>query len=301
MSRVFTQNLSNYMSLGVSGLGSILSGKSIFSLSAKIRLAGNTFAQNDNNIIVAIINGSTIGAVLNIDGTSTPRVRISARSVSTDARQGVTGTSTIPFGVDVWVGGVVDIAGDAITVYVDGVQDATSSVTFANAVWTLGTPTGADTIGGYLAPPTATSDQFAGRIGQVAIWGSGLAGSDFLSLKNGTPASSVQAGTLVYYLPIKGVTSPEPPTVGAPSGTITGSLPVGDELEQYGYQPRNDDGSETTATSAGPQNTPFTAPTSTTRRLRFGVNATGDPASQNYKVQYRKVGAAAWRNVDKFV
>lgn len=72
-------------------------------------------------------------------------------------------------------------------------------------------------------------------------------------------------------------------------------------LEQEGYRWRNDDGNETTATWKAAQDTTITGATATNTRLRLIVNAANDPASQVFKVQYRKVGAASWRNADKFV
>lgn len=69
-------------------------------------------------------------------------------------------------------------------------------------------------------------------------------------------------------------------------------------LDQYGFRGRNDDGSETTATWKAAQNTSFSITPDQAFRLRFGINASGDPASAGFKVQYRKVGAAAWRDVD---
>jgi hypothetical protein len=72
-------------------------------------------------------------------------------------------------------------------------------------------------------------------------------------------------------------------------------------VDQFGFRARNDDGSETTATWQAAQNTAFTITPDQVFRLRLGVNATGDPVSAGYKLQYRKVGAASWRNVDKFV
>lgn len=71
-------------------------------------------------------------------------------------------------------------------------------------------------------------------------------------------------------------------------------------LEQEGYRWRNDDGSETTATFAAAQDTTITLAASTTKRLRVIVNATNDPASANYKLQYRKVGDPSWKDIDKF-
>lgn len=71
-------------------------------------------------------------------------------------------------------------------------------------------------------------------------------------------------------------------------------------LEQEGYRWRNDDGSETTATWKAAQDTTVTLPAGTVTRLRVIVNATGDPSSGQYKLEYRKVGDTAWRNMDVF-
>jgi hypothetical protein len=68
--------------------------------------------------------------------------------------------------------------------------------------------------------------------------------------------------------------------------------------DQYGFRARNDDGSETTATWKAAQDAPFTMTPDETFRLRIGVNTTGDPDSTQYKLQYRKVGASSWRDVD---
>lgn len=70
-------------------------------------------------------------------------------------------------------------------------------------------------------------------------------------------------------------------------------------LDQEGYRWRNDDGSESTATWKAAQDTTVNLAPDTTTRLRMIVNATSDPASAQYKLQYRKVGDASWRDVDK--
>lgn len=225
MSRIFTKNVANYMSLGVSGLATILSGKGVFSVSAKIKIATVDTATGNNVVLSVIDNGVTSGMSLGVEAISgIPKVRVSARSVNTDAKQTKIGATTISTGVDAYIGAIVDVAGDTLTVYLNGSNDGSSAVTFNNTTWTLGTPTGADTVGGYLAPPV-TTDQFDGEISEIAIWDIALSGANWTSLAGGTPASSVASGNLVYYLPIAGVSSPEPPTVGTPQGTITGSLP----------------------------------------------------------------------------
>lgn len=69
-------------------------------------------------------------------------------------------------------------------------------------------------------------------------------------------------------------------------------------LDQEGYRWRNDDGSETTATWKAAQDTTVTLAPDETTRLRMLVNASNDPASEQYKLQYRKVGDTGWRDVD---
>lgn len=83
-----------------------------------------------------------------------------------------------------------------------------------------------------------------------------------------------------------GGTNPTPPA-GAPT------------LEQEGYRFRNDDGSESTATWLAGQDTAATVNTGTTFRLRVLVNATNDPSSHGYKLQWKKSSddALAWRDV----
>lgn len=214
------------MSLGVSGLASLLSGAAQASFSAKINIASFDSVLNGNNVIAAILNGTTVGAVLSIDGTGgVAHARLAGRSVSGDARQAVTGGTQLNVGQTYFIGGIIDYAADTITVYVNGVSDGSSGVTFANTTFTLGTPTGADTVGGYLAPPGATADQFAGALGEIAVWTSALTGTDFSDLASGVVASSVSPGTLVEYLKIGGIASPEVATAGV-NGTITGALPL---------------------------------------------------------------------------
>lgn len=75
---------------------------------------------------------------------------------------------------------------------------------------------------------------------------------------------------------------------------LSGGAPT---LEQEGFRFRNDDGSESTATWRQAQDTDDSIATETPFRLRMLTNATGDPAIQAVKLQYRKVGASNWRDL----
>lgn len=68
-------------------------------------------------------------------------------------------------------------------------------------------------------------------------------------------------------------------------------------IDQEGFRFRNDDGSESAASWLANQDVNISQPALVNTRLRILVNATGDPASQRYKLRYRKVGDDGWRDL----
>jgi hypothetical protein len=58
-------------------------------------------------------------------------------------------------------------------------------------------------------------------------------------------------------------------------------------LEQEGFRFRNDDGSESAATWKAAQDTNINLAAATVTRLRFLINATGDPTERQFKLEYR--------------
>lgn len=75
-------------------------------------------------------------------------------------------------------------------------------------------------------------------------------------------------------------------------------LTAGTTLDQYGYRFYDDDGDEDASTALAAQNTPVSIDKLTPARLRVGSDATGDPASQSLKLQYRKVGDTTWIDIN---
>ena len=67
-------------------------------------------------------------------------------------------------------------------------------------------------------------------------------------------------------------------------------------LEQEGFRWRDDDGSESGASPLAAQDAQITRAISTNTRLRALINATGDPASAGYQLEWR-LGAGTWRKV----
>lgn len=84
---------------------------------------------------------------------------------------------------------------------------------------------------------------------------------------------------------------------GADSNVVTGTFNTAGLLEQEGFIFRNDDGSESTATSKAAQDTNITSASDLNTRLRVLINGTGDPYAQKFKIKYRKVGTTDWREL----
>lgn len=68
-------------------------------------------------------------------------------------------------------------------------------------------------------------------------------------------------------------------------------------LEQEGFRFFNDDGSESTATGAALQDTNLSLGALVNTRLRMLLNATGDPPSRQFRLEYRKNNTGHWRLV----
>lgn len=68
-------------------------------------------------------------------------------------------------------------------------------------------------------------------------------------------------------------------------------------LEQEGFRFRDDNGSEAAATWLALQDIDITRAKETNTRLRIIVNATGNPDSKQFKIQYKKTSDAVWRDM----
>lgn len=68
-------------------------------------------------------------------------------------------------------------------------------------------------------------------------------------------------------------------------------------LEQEGYLWRDDDNNEASATALASQDANITRAVNTNTRLRTLINATGDPGSKSFQLEYRKVGDTEWHKI----
>jgi hypothetical protein len=225
MARIFTKNLSNYLSLSNGGVGRLLHGFRYVSMHARVLYTSlDATGFTDNRVINLVMDGTvTTGLAM---GVNTGTFRVGARSQAADTFLTADG-GAISTGVWTSVGGTFDFTGKTMAGFVNGIQTITASaLAFGANVYTHGAPTVADSISGDGAPPTTTTRQVDGPIAEVAIWGSStapLSQADFADLSDGMSATAVRAESLIFYMPLLGTTSPEPATVGAPPLRFNGT------------------------------------------------------------------------------
>lgn len=113
-------------------------------------------------------------------------------------------------------------------------------------------------------------------------------GSTYTDTVTATPPSGTGVGVMLF-------------SGSSTSGNTVSYWEGGDitttTVEQEGFRWREDDGSETTATWAAAQDTHINAAVSTTRRLRLLLNGTGDPASTQYRLDYKKSSDSVYEAV----
>lgn len=230
MSRYFNKNTANYSSIGIGQIGALLNGaaKISWSMIMKPIDAFSTTGVNENSPFHIKINGLSAGLICSVDANTSAgngKLRVGARSQSADALQNVNGATTLALNTQYTAGGMINIGGDTITVYLNGAVDAgPTAVTFGAATWTLAAATDADVIGGQIVTPPTTVAQFGGNIAEFAIWIDDITAAGFAALHKGVSPLQVKPEALIAYWPLIGRVSPEPELINSKSATLTGTV-----------------------------------------------------------------------------
>jgi hypothetical protein len=220
-----TKNVANYIAFPISAFGNLIAGLSAISIHCWAWATTLSTGTNDNAVLLWLINSTTVGGSLSISGASgAAKVRATGRSVNTDARGAAAGATTVATGGWVSIGAVLDFAGDAIRVYLAGVQDGSAAVTFANTTYTQGVPTSGDTIGGLYLPTPATADQFDGHIAELSIYAGDIGADGFASLGKAFDARNVVPGLLAELFTLFGPANIKG-ELAELTGTVNGSIP----------------------------------------------------------------------------
>lgn len=287
--------------LGSAAIGARLAGRARATFHAWINYSSVSAGASDNRIIGTLIAGTgTNGLTLNLDGSvSPPRLRAAARSLSTDALQAAVGATPLVAGVWYSVACVFDFENDRITLYVDGVQDATAAVAFANTVYTNGSPTQGDVIGNAHSGQASAATAFGGRIAEVGVWDYDLGAAALAELGAGRSATDLaNAAAPVLYWPLTGQYS-ELDVIGGRVGTLTGSVPATDHppmvsgsVPVYWYAP-SDSGAPAQTLSPASIASGQTFGSATLARGAVGIAPTSIDSGQGFGLPTLARGAVA--------
>lgn len=232
MSRDFSKNLSNYMSLGAAQIGPLLAGASVVSFSSWVRPDTLEAALTLGDDVLAIQH--TVVAVFPTLSSSTASVQgqgqFGGRRVNLDSRASRDGSTAFTTGVWQHFGGVMRFDGGYPDCYRNGaLNNGTGRALTSSGTFTHTVGTGHDGIGASLGtsgPSVGTARMFDGLIAELALWTVELTAADMRSLGDGTCPLSIRPQGLVCYWPLNGQGSPEVELISRKVGTITGSIPV---------------------------------------------------------------------------
>lgn len=222
MSRDFTKNVSNYLSLGNNGIGNVLG--SVGGVSVSFVMNRDTVGSLDDAF--SFNNGNSASLLIWRMTDSIYSARVSADSYGKFLAANYNSTGSWRYhGISVdWSANPY-----VITRYLNGTSAATASPAATGGNYVHTSATIPDMIGtstnGAGAPETTR--QMDAKIAEFAVWAKVLTAGDFLALGNGASPLKVQPQFLRGYWKLNGQGSPEVELINR-LGTITGSLPVAD-------------------------------------------------------------------------
>lgn len=208
--------------------------------------------------------------------------------------------STSSLSTGTWYHALMTRSGSTSEVFVDG----TSAGTTTSTPYTCD-PNADTVIGARRRTDPGFDNYFDGMLAEAAMWNRALTTAERTALKNGLSPAYFPTN-LLFYKPLFGGTEIEykDSTAWSASGGATGNNhpriiypwtppqfitpSVVATLEQEGFKWRDDNGSETTASWLNTQDSHITRAIETNTRLRVLINATGDPTSKQFQLEFRE-------------
>lgn len=111
--------------------------------------------------------------------------------------------------------------GSTVTLYRDGVAVVSAAAAFAS----MNNSTAGVRIGNG---SETTENPINGRASRVAAWSSALTDDQFQELGRNASPATVAPGSLFFYAPLVGASSPEPDVIGGASGVVTSMTAASD-------------------------------------------------------------------------
>lgn len=176
---------SEYLSIFPNTLAPLLSGASSSTVSAWVKHDGTIASGSVQVILRASL--STVSAITFYlyNDAGTVKLRCGGRSQSTDTFQFATSTDGITANTWTHVAGKMDYASDTIELFIDGVSQGATAVTFGANTYTHTTATPVDTIGWQVSG----TEYFSGSLFDVRLYASGLSSANITNLAGGGDVS----------------------------------------------------------------------------------------------------------------
>jgi len=231
MARDFTKNLSNYVTLGINGIGPLINGASQVSFSYWVKFDTFTAGSGDGMFGVQMSNPGSRNVFM-----FSGKLVAGGKSQATDTFRLVTGTSTLSTAVWYHVGIMYNYAVGNIIIYINGAVDANAIIsTWGSPTYVHSDSLYPDFIGSSstIGFPTNAAQQLDGQMAELAVWKTQLNANDFASLTKGFTPNQIRPQSLVAYLPMTGSGTNIQEIVKANNGTIIGSIPAADHPRIY--------------------------------------------------------------------
>lgn len=214
MARQFSKDSGNhYLDLGLNTFGDALDGFPGHSFHVRANIAAFDQSNGTQRFFgMVITSSSSTGAAITLDSSLTTEgtFNVAFKSGTADGLRTAAGTTVISAGEWHSYGGAADFTNKTIDAYLDGeLEAAETSVSFDNDTFVKASPTGNDVINGKGVTPSSVH-QVDADMCEFAFWRGKLSQRDFHRLSNGESALTVRPDILFLYIPMYGLSSPEP-------------------------------------------------------------------------------------------
>lgn len=232
-------------------------------------LAPSTVATNVTGGSLRIDTPSTMDSITagNLTYASDPAYAVLPDSTATSAATSVTNECYVVFSITP----------------ASGYSLSLTTLTFNAARGGTGTPRGYDV--------RSSADAYAATLGTADL---ATVRPTFTAVSINLSAAAFQnvAGTLTFRIYAYAPSNVN--SIDFDDFVINGTVAASGTVEQEGFIFRNDNGTQITATALAAQDVNIIQPKATNTRLRVLLNSTLDRGTEQFRLEYRKVGDSTW-------
>lgn len=250
MSRISSKNNANriiYDAATDRGISYKLEGAPGSTILGWVKYSTLSATAQDQNRIISVYNGINAGIILGVDAFSTSNKRLTSYGRVTTSSSTRTRTCTAKYmdNADQWyaVGGRFDYAGQTQAASVDGSITSTASAWAATAYDHVGTTQYDDYLGSMNSSSTLV--MWDGALAKFGVYKAALVNDEIVSHARGISPLWIRPMSLITFVPLWGINSPEIDFFDVNGWALSGDVPVGsdnppccpDELWMFGNPP----------------------------------------------------------------